>query len=177
MEKKKAVAILLSIAIIGTTIAGVAFAASSKEENKGDSNKDGDEQIIGPKYVYAAKYVCGDGGYSNGAVAPAKYHAAINVHNPQNYAVTVYKKVVQALPENKIPLPPSLKRQYSIKSDYAFEIDCADIKQIGGITGPFSKGFVVIESPKPIDVVGVYTSTNPTGITYDIEEVTPKYVS
>lgn len=174
--RKKIAALLLLIVIIGVVIAGVAYAqntANTQAETAGIPAP----MISGVKYIYAAKYVCGDGTQSE-AVVPGKYMTAINIHNPQTANVSLSKKVAQAPREDDRPIPPSKKITYLIQPDYAFDIDCADITKIGGISTAFSTGFVVIESPKQLDVVGVYTSIGPNSadVTLDVETVSPKAV-
>ena len=137
-----------------------------------------------PQWVYSAKFVCGIASDLPGTppipapVAMGDYRTAINVHNPQGEAVKFTKKVVQALSEDIPPIRPSDKIPFGLESDFAIEIDCTDIFKIGHIpSGTFAKGFVVITTPEPLDVIGVYTSmgtTNPA--TLDVEEVTPKLI-
>lgn len=129
--------------------------------------------VGGVKYQYAAKFVCGqpNSATGSGALVPGLYLTAINIHNPQIANVSLTKKVVQALSEDLTPMPPSQRIKYTIMPDYAFEIDCKDIARIGQITMPFFKGFVVIETPKQLDVVGVYTAANMMMNNTDIEVV------
>ena len=63
-------------------------------------------------FRYTAKFVCGDvtAGSSKAvrhALKQAGYFTAINVHNPTEDQITLQKKVVQALPEDETPLPPT----------------------------------------------------------------------
>lgn len=191
--KRKTIGILSLIAIICLAVVGVVYAQI--EEDKAQKTPQTDEISEMPStdlpqltsksfYTYTAKFVCGDGSASKEAVAaPAKYYTAINVHNPQGYSVKIQKKVAQAANELENPIPPSAKHTYEIKPDYAFEIDCKDIQQIAYPAGgapPFMKGFVVIETPRQIDVTGVYSSIGITttgstsGLTLDVENVAPK---
>lgn len=117
------------------------------------------------QYVYSAKFVCGKSNMTGLAapVVPGTYATAINVHNPWYFTVNLTKKVAQAPREFDKPIPPSKQIRYNLGPDYAFEIDCEDIYKIGNIpptTKPFAKGFVVITSPRPLDVVGVYTGAD-----------------
>lgn len=176
--KKKTIVLLLSIMIIGAIIVEVAYAQYT---TGADAQGISSPLAKGIKYSYAAKFVCGDGLQSEGAVMPGHYATAINVHNPQVINVTIAKKAVIALSEMKEPIAPSKKHSYKIQPDYAFEIDCRDIVwMLGGTTQPpFIKGFVVIETPRQLDVVGVYTSATADKTTnaLDIETINPKIIT
>jgi hypothetical protein len=115
-------------------------------------------------YQYAAKYLCGTvtgkaGTPGYGIVAPGTYFTSVNVHNPNSQAVEFRKKFAVALPNENPEGRISPLVNASLKPDAAFEIECADI--LGHFqppaTGP-SKGFVVLLSPAPLDVVAVYTA-------------------
>lgn len=169
----------LAIIVLVTIAIAIMVQAGAEKENVANVNTENtDAAILAPgKYSYAAKFVCGDSTNTE-IVVPGKYLTAINVHNPYRTNITLYKKVVRALPEDIVPIPPSTPRPYKVQSDYAFEIDCQDIRKLGGYDEPFIKGFVVLYSPKIIDVVGVYTSTQSLAtqspaITLDIERVEP----
>ena len=153
--KKKTIGILLSLLTVGS-VAAMLMANAQQDAIS-------TPMVSTVKYQYAAKFVCGiqqNSAGTFGPVVPGVYMTAINIHNPQNVNISLTKKVVLALSEDQTPRPPSPRKGYSILPDYAFEIDCQDIMKIGQIPGPFAKGFVVIETPKQLDVVGVYTSTN-----------------
>jgi hypothetical protein len=111
---------------------------------------------------YAAKFVIGQ---SNGDIlARGQYFTAINVHNPTQQPVTFRKKFVVALPGEKAG-PVSQFVSATLKADEALEIDTKDIAtHVSPTGGPgFFKGFVVIESPVELDVVGAYTAAGSTG--------------
>ncbi|MFQ6063465.1 MAG: hypothetical protein ACE5J9_09880 [Methanosarcinales archaeon] len=136
--------------------------------NAASPSSSSEDQSVNPqvwRYVYSAKFVCGKTDMTGLAapVVPGTYATAINVHNPWYFTVNFTKKVAQAPREFDKPIPPSRPIDASLKSDYAFEIDCEDIYKIGNIpptTKPFAKGFVVITSPRPLDVVAVYTGAD-----------------
>jgi hypothetical protein len=115
-------------------------------------------------FGYSAKFLCGTLTYIDplsGQTVEMEMTTAINVHNPTAAYVTIDKKAVQALPETQEPPSPGSVVRKDITPDGAFEIDCADIKTLLQLMPPvpdFLKGFVVIESPAEIDVVGVYTA-------------------
>src|SRR5258708_2006223 len=99
-----------------------------------------------------------------GVRAKVQYFRAINVHNPTGQTVEFRKKFVVALPGEKAGkisqfVPAKLNK------DEALEIDTKDIFTQVSPTGAggFFKGFVVIETPMELDVVGVYTAAGSTG--------------
>lgn len=137
------------------------------------------------KYIYSAKFVCGDGDSSESSVAPSMYFTDINVHNPQWYNIGLYKKFVIASPEDSSQQLPSKWYRYSVGKDRAFEINCDDIAgkywSDPDMVPPFYKGYVVISTDKQLDVTGVYTSSlndssgAPMHTTFDTMNVEPKY--
>ena len=131
------------------------------------------------RYVYAAKFLCGEFKDSGreGPVEPGKYATAINVHNPHGYPIAIRKKAILLFdgehPDQAIerPTPPTRGERTVIKElgpDWGLEIDCFDIRDVllrdaSGKPGPqppvFIKGWVVIETliDASLDVVAVYT--------------------
>ena len=108
---------------------------------------------------------------------PANYATDINVHNPQFTAAFLVKKavltgwvtpsplvangVITSKPEE--PFQGGHLIPVQLGPDGAFEIDCTDITTVLAPPGfnpgmSFIKGFVVIYSRTPIDVVASYTS-------------------
>jgi hypothetical protein len=127
---------------------------------------------------YAAKFVCGVPAAAQGVppVAPGAYFTAVNVHNPGTAPIEFRKKFVIALPGEKAGRISQFFPAV-LKADEAFEIDCEDIIRhldTGGFLKGLVKGFVVIESPRELDVVAVYTAAaNPSGpgVTMALERV------
>ena len=131
--------------------------------------------------VYAAKFILGtmpqpSQPAEEGPVEPGSYSTVINIHNPSpSEAVVFVKKAVLLFSENEavkegfeIPQPPSGRREAELGPDYGMQIDGPDIRQelLSGKVVPapvFIEGWVVIESPLPLDVVGVYTVRAPDG--------------
>ena len=128
-----------------------------------------------PHFEYAAKFVCGPtppGGAP--PVARGAYFTATNVHNPSLEPVKFRKKFAVALPGEK-PGKVSKFFETGLGPDEAFEIDCPDIlKHLEMPAGAFAKGFVVIQTPRELDVVVVYTAaataTGPV-VTMEVERV------
>lgn len=176
MKKKFAIAIVAMV-LISFAVVQIVMADNSGADTQGIPSP----VVSGVKYQYAAKFVCGKQQNTAGIVGPVVpgiYATAVNIHNPQNANISLTKKVVLALSEDVAPRPPSQKFSYRIQPDWAFEIDCQDIMKIGKITLPFFKGYVVIDSPKQIDVDAVYTSANLGTNNTDIEvvPVSPKII-
>lgn len=119
---------------------------------------------------YAVKFVCG--APRTRAVAPGLYFTAINVHNPYPDTVLFRKKVASTLPREQ-PGPISPFWGSTLVPDQALEIDCDDIFRHARLEG-FGKGFVVIQSPVPLDVVAVYTAA---GNTRQVETMEVERVS
>jgi hypothetical protein len=135
------------------------------------------------RYVYAAKFLCGELKASpklEGPVRPGSYSTAINVHNPHSHPVAFAKKAVLLYdgrhPEGALerPMPPVRREQpvvVELGPDWGLEIDCQDIRRVlleGDPASPpppapvFMKGWVVIETflDVALDVVAVYTSAS-----------------
>ncbi len=111
-------------------------------------------------HEYPIKFICGKPGLQ--VLAPGKYFSAINVHNPDlRKPVKFWFKVAVALPRLKAG-PVSKFRKAKLKADQALEIDCPTILKLAKAQG-FLKGFVVILSKRPIDIVAVYTAAGVTG--------------
>jgi len=155
--------------------------------------------------VYSAKFLCGPA-FGNEGVQRGSYSTAINVHNPHNGRVYIYKKAVVANREDEPRGEISAFRKVVLGPDEAIEIDCIDIGSLlgpqpdltrlstssletgTGLTTPslqastinpvrspirFVKGFVVIYATAPVDVVAVYSASNPVGFSLDVEYLSP----
>jgi hypothetical protein len=109
-----------------------------------------------PKGVeYAVKTICGTP--DRPALANGSYFTAINVHNPGTQTIRFRQKVAMTLPGEQ-PGPISPFWDAALRPDQALEIDCTDIFKRTQARTRFIKGFVVIQSPSDLDVVGVYTA-------------------
>jgi hypothetical protein len=122
------------------------------------------------RYQYAVKFVCGHPDFP--VVAPGRYFTAINVHNPGEKPALIFKKIAVALPGERAGL---VSRFFlaQLWPDQALEIDCPDILRHAQIQ-TFLKGFVVIESQGPLDVVAVYTAGHDEVETEDVVRVPPR---
>jgi len=106
-------------------------------------------------YEYAVKFVCGRGPSPAGPVAPGFYFTVVNVHNPVADS-KFRRKVAIAFPAAAGPITPFATM--ALKSDGAMDIDCKNILDQFGVPTAFATGFLVIQSPQPLDVVAVYTA-------------------
>ncbi len=152
--------------------------------------------------VYSAKFLCGPA-FGKEGVQPGSYSTAINVHNPHNGTVYLYKKAVIAEREDEPRGRISDLRKVVLGPDEAIEIDCIDVYSLlgpgedeteetqqteAGLTtlsidtsniSPvsslvrFIKGFVVIYASAPLDVVAVYTASTTVGFSLDVEYLSP----
>jgi hypothetical protein len=130
-------------------------------------------------YIYSVKFLCGKVGSVNVGVEPADYATAINIHNFHDETVILRKKVVIANREGE---PMGMVSPYTdnvtLGPNMAIEVDCVDICGLLGLPcGPFRKGFVVIESNKPLNIVAVYTAKTRYwcwgGMSIDVEPISP----
>ncbi len=155
--------------------------------------------------VYSAKFLCGPA-FGGEGVQRGSYSTAINVHNPHEGTVYLFKKAVIANREDEPRGRISPFHRVALGPDEAIEIDCIDIGVLLGagqeetdvttssqqtqstLNTPsissanivpvsslvrFVKGFVVIYSSAPLDVVGVYTASTPVGFSLDVEYLSP----
>ncbi len=107
---------------------------------------------------YAAKLLCGRS--SRPGVAPGTYYTAVNVHNPWRDSVLFrYKVALTRLNVQPGPVTPWTATR--LLSDQALEIECTD--SLVALGRGFAKGFVVIETRRELDIVGVYTAVGSTG--------------
>ncbi len=120
---------------------------------------------------YAANLLCGTS--TRVGVAPGRYYTAVNVHNPDRDTVLFRYKVALTRP-NAQPGPITAWTGAMLRGDQALEIECTGslIRMGGG----FAKGFVVVETERELDVVGVYTTVATTGRvqTMAIDRVPPR---
>ncbi len=120
---------------------------------------------IPPKanYEYAAKFVCGlQKDPWDMKLTRGYYATAINIHNPYDDTVKFYKKLALTFPaKGQMPGKIIPLGNVELKYDEALEVDCEEIDNAlkeSGITTPYSKGFVIIQSPASLDVTAVYTT-------------------
>jgi CARDB protein len=108
---------------------------------------------------YAVKVVCG--APDRRQLAPGTYFTAINIHNPGGDSLVFRKKFALTLPGEQ----PGRVYPFSsngLLPDQALEIDCTDVFRRTHTAG-FAKGFAIIQSPRPLDIVAVYAAAGSTG--------------
>lgn len=125
------------------------------------------------RFQYAVKFVCG---FADGQVAArGTYRTAINVHNP-SYETVPFRYKVAVARTGFTPGPITKMGSTGLRADAALEIDCIDIWKLTNTKeGLWLKGFLVIETDRRLDVVGIYTAAGRDQYvaTVDIERVEP----
>jgi hypothetical protein len=110
-------------------------------------------------FEYAAKIVCGRIINNSGPLSMGTYQTAVNIHNPGDDQP--FRRKVAIAPQGS-PGPISKFKMVTLKPDQAMEVDCRQIIVQMGESGlqvtAFTKGFLVIQSPRELDVVAVYTA-------------------
>jgi hypothetical protein len=131
------------------------------------------------KIQYAAKFVCGlKSDPDINRVLRGAYATAINIHNPKNESIVLNLRLALTFPpEGLLPGEVSAPIEVELGPNQALEVDCAEIPNSFLFENPpqtpYTKGFVIIESPKSLDVTAVYTSgPNPaSSIGFDVERI------
>lgn len=125
------------------------------------------------RFQYAVKFVCG---IVDGRVAVrGTYLTAINVHNP-TYETVPFRYKVAVARTGFTSGPITRIGSTGLKADAALEIDCMDIWRLTNTKeGLWLKGFLVIETDRRLDVLGVYTAAGRDQYvtTLEIERVEP----
>lgn len=142
---------------------------------------------IKTEYQYAAKAVCSLLlPHQDGSLARGTYRTTVNIHNPTNKKITIAAKVALATQFGSEPGPFSVTpfKGVTLQPDGAVEINCFDIAgyfcPIDGVCIDFAflEGFLVVKSPVPLNVVGVYTARHTDGDveSIDVETVKPQQI-
>ncbi len=142
-------------------------------------------KIIKTEYQYAAKVACSLLlPHQDGTLARGTYRTAINIHNPTSKQITIAAKVALATQFGSEPGPFAITpfKEAVLQSDGAVGVSCFDVAAyfcpIDGICVDFAflEGFLVIKSPVPLDVVGVYTARHTDGDveSIDVETIQPR---
>lgn len=145
----------------------------SSSDTDGDGITDGDELdqgndplVVDSVFEYTSKIICGfQRDPKNMMLARGFYATAINIHNPNQKGVKIHKKLA-------LTFPPGGQRPGQIMSigndklkyDEALETDCEHIRsklfQDRFPSPGYIKGFVVIQSSDPLDVISIYTTAH-----------------
>lgn len=138
-------------------------------------------EVLCLRFEYAAKFMCGDGSPDQSIPAvPGLYETMVNVHNFQGREVPFFKKLALAFPPHRQEAgeiyPIGIDR---LGTDEALKADCDDLRKRlfdRGIPGDgFFEGYLVVQSPRRLDVDAVYTAGVQSGVrSLHIEEVTER---
>ncbi len=133
------------------------------------------------RFEYAAKFICGDGSGDGGIRAvPGAYETIVNVHNFQSREIPFFKKLALAFPPREQAageiLPIGIDR---LGTDEALKADCDDLRaRLFDTASPdssFFEGYLVVQTPRRLDVDAVYTAGQPSGVnSIHVEEVTER---
>ena len=114
------------------------------------------------EFGYAAKIVCGDQRNSKELrLTKGRYATTINIHNPNDTPVTLFKKLSLTFPPKEqepgmiIPIDRDI-----LRPNEALKVDCVELERLLPDGFPYIEGFVVIESDKSLNVTAVYTAAN-----------------
>ncbi|HNX79002.1 MAG TPA: hypothetical protein PKJ24_03925 [Prolixibacteraceae bacterium] len=115
-----------------------------------------------PVYQYAVKVVQGEVNKETKPVTIGwgNYFTKVNVHNPWNYPVKFWVKLVLSGPDGKQGPAPSPFFTFSLDPDYATEFSQEAFQMIFKELPRVFEGFLVIITRHPLDVVGVYTGSS-----------------
>lgn len=107
-------------------------------------------------YRYSVKFVCGK--CEGKILARGHYFTAINVHNPSRKPIKIHKVISTALP-GEMPGHVVDAGWSELGPLESFEIDCPDVHRHARLMpGCLAKGFVILTSRTPLEVVAVYTA-------------------
>jgi len=115
------------------------------------------------RYEYPTKVVCGTQPDPEGLMLiRGRYATVVNIHNPNDEEVPFFEKLALAFPpvdqEAGAIHPISIDR---LNYDEALKVSCDDLRESvfdGSFDEGYIDGFVVIQSPRPLDVTAVYTT-------------------
>ena len=118
-------------------------------------------------FEYAVKIVSGNhvnspGIPPDGIIASGQYYTDINIHNPSTCSTITFKWRVSIglMVSDPITAPFLPWSKFTLRPGQSIEIDSPNI--LRATDRPFTKGFVLIETPCELDIVAVYTSASST---------------
>jgi hypothetical protein len=144
-------------------------------------------KTIKTEYQYAAKVACSLLlPHQDGTLARGTYRTTVNIHNPTDKKIPIAAKVALATQFGSEPGPFGVTpfKEAVLQPDGAVGVSCFDIAgyfcPIDGVCVDFAflEGFLVIKSPVPLDVVGVYTARHTDGEveSIDVETIQPRQI-
>lgn len=122
------------------------------------------------RYEYTAQFVCGPNLINPAAlfrVLNGVYATSVLIHNPSDKAVTFRKKVARTFPPaEQVGGDVSEFGTDSLRPNQALMMDCEEITKIFPLGNPpppppYNQGYVVIQTPKELDVNAMYTAGPP----------------
>jgi hypothetical protein len=122
-----------------------------------------EDQMATLIFEYAAKFICGlQKDPEDLRLTLGLYGTEVNVHNPNEEAVRLTKKLALTFPPGD-QQPGEILRlgEDLLRPDQALAVDCNHVRVRlfpGGLPAPYITGFVVIESTGSLDVTAVYTT-------------------
>ena len=122
-------------------------------------------------FQYAVKFLCTANipgtSQTTTSLLPGTYETVVNVHNPNAVAVVFRMKLASAGGDISSFIRGELK------PDQATKVDCSQVNKFDLHLIHGFEGFLVIESPRSLDVVAVYTAAGDTGkvTTMDVEYI------
>lgn len=133
------------------------------DANPDDNVASGTLRVLCIRYEYVAKLVCGSQPDPEiTRLARGWYATSVNVHNPNDEIVTLFSKLA-------LTYPPEPREGGEVQAigfnqlayDQALSIDCDDVRRdnfSGALPEPNIEGFLVLQSPRRLDVTGLYSS-------------------
>lgn len=123
-------------------------------------------RLAGGRFVYTVKFLCGvQPGplpFGTGPLLPGIYRTVIDIYNPYYIAARFTKKAVETRTQQD---PPRIGEpvEETLQAFGGLGITCQDIRLLIDLTPPLvalSRGFVVIETNRRLDVDAVYAVKN-----------------
>ncbi len=122
-----------------------------------------ESRVLCARYEYAGKFVCGSqSDPEDPRLAQGRYRTTTNVHNPNDEATHFFKKLAFSFPPKEqrpgAVVPIRIDR---LEYDEALKVDCAEIRRLHETDTTYVEGYLVVQSPLPLDVDAVYTVDSP----------------
>ena len=144
----------------------------------GNNSASAQSEALCLRYEYGAKFVCGVRDDQDSLLAlPGTYGTVVNIHNPQSRRQPFFKKLALTFPPPKQAAgkvhPIGIDE---LGYDEALKADCDDIRTRlfdGEFPGGFIEGYLIVQSPRTLDVDAFYSAGSPqAGVrSIDLEEI------
>lgn len=181
MKQRQIIGIVVTLAGIWGALSPFGIIPAAQAETEKYS------KTVKTEYQYAAKVACSLLlPHQDGTLASGIYRTVVNIHNPTNNKITLAAKVALANQFGADPGPFDVTpfKEVVLQPDGAVGVNCFNIAgyfcPIDGVCVDFAflEGFLVVKSPVPLDVVGVYTARPADGevASIDVETVQPRQV-